>query len=56
MKEYVDVAAVLGAPRMRHDITQGYKGDRAKSYERPGPQPGPGGAGGRPVRRRRRAC
>ena len=38
MKEYVDVAVVLGAPRMRHDITQGYKGDRAKSYDALVPQ------------------
>lgn len=38
VKEYVDVAVVLGAPRMRHDITQGYKGDRAKSYDALVPQ------------------
>lgn len=35
VKEYVDVAAALGAPRMRHDITQGYPKDSGKycSYE-----------------------
>ena len=29
----MDIAAALGAPRMRHDITQGYKGEKACSYE-----------------------
>lgn len=35
VKEYVDVAAALGASRMRHDITQGYSKDSGKycSYE-----------------------
>ena len=35
VKEYVDLAALLGAPRMRHDITQGYARDSGKyqSYE-----------------------
>ncbi len=35
VKSYVDAAAVLGAPRMRHDITQGYPKDSGKycSYE-----------------------
>ena len=33
VKENVDIAAALGAPRMRHDITQGYKGEKACSYE-----------------------
>lgn len=33
VKEYVDLAALMGAPRMRHDITQGYKGERYQSYE-----------------------
>ncbi len=35
VKSYVDLAAVLGAPRMRHDITQGYPKDSGKyqSYE-----------------------
>ena len=31
VKKYVDLAAVLGAPRMRHDITQGTK--PAQSYD-----------------------
>lgn len=31
VKKYVDIAAALGAPRMRHDITQGAK--PAKSYD-----------------------
>lgn len=35
IKSYVDLAAILGAPRMRHDITQGYKRDSGNycSYE-----------------------
>ena len=33
VKEYVDIAALLGAPRMRHDITAGYKGENYRSYE-----------------------
>ncbi len=35
VKSYVDLAAILGAPRMRHDITQGYPKDSGKycSYE-----------------------
>lgn len=33
VKEYVDLAALMGAPRMRHDITQGYTGDNYQSYE-----------------------
>ncbi len=35
VKGFVDVAAILGAPRMRHDITQGYGRDsgRYQSYE-----------------------
>src|SRR5699024_3355019 len=33
VKENVDIAAALGAPRMRHDITQGCKGEKACSYE-----------------------
>ena len=35
VKGYVDLAALLGAPRMRHDITQGYGRDSGKyqSYE-----------------------
>lgn len=33
VKDYVDIAALLGAPRMRHDITAGYKGENYRSYE-----------------------
>lgn len=35
IKGYVDIAAILGAPRMRHDITQGYPrgSGKARSYE-----------------------
>ena len=35
VKDYVDVAAALGAPKMRHDITQGYPKNSGsyKSYE-----------------------
>lgn len=35
VKDYVDVAAALGAPKMRHDITQGYpkNSGKFKSYE-----------------------
>lgn len=35
VKDFVDVAAALGAPRMRHDITQGYprNSGRYQSYE-----------------------
>ena len=33
VKEWVDLAALLGAPRMRHDITQGVQGAKAQSYE-----------------------
>ncbi len=35
VKNYVDLAAVMGAPRMRHDITQGYpiKSGKYRSYE-----------------------
>lgn len=33
VKEYVDLAALMGAPRMRHDITQGYTGEKYQSYE-----------------------
>lgn len=35
VKKYVDLAAILGAPRMRHDITQGYPKDSGKyqSYD-----------------------
>lgn len=35
IKSYVDLAAILGAPRMRHDITKGYPLDSGKyqSYE-----------------------
>lgn len=35
VKSYVDLAAAMGAPRMRHDITQGYPRDSGKycSYE-----------------------
>lgn len=33
VKEYVDLAALMGAPRMRHDITQGYKEANYRSYE-----------------------
>ena len=29
----MDIAALLGAPRMRHDITAGYKGENYRSYE-----------------------
>ena len=29
----IDIAALLGAPRMRHDITAGYKGENYRSYE-----------------------
>ena len=32
VKDYVDIAALLGAPRMRHDITAGYKGENYRSY------------------------
>lgn len=37
VKSMVDVAAILGAPRMRHDITSGKKGD-PKSYAALAPQ------------------
>lgn len=30
VKKYVDAAAALGAPRMRHDVTQGYARDSGK--------------------------
>lgn len=35
VKEYVDLSALLGAPRMRHDITRGYSENsgKAASYE-----------------------
>ena len=35
VKSWVDIAALLGAPRMRHDITQGYARDSGKyqSYD-----------------------
>lgn len=33
VKEYVDLAALMGAPRMRHDITAGYTGEKYQSYE-----------------------
>lgn len=35
IKRYVDLAALMGAPRMRHDITQGYPKDsgRFRSYD-----------------------
>ena len=35
VKRYVDLAALLGAPRMRHDITQGYARNSGnyQSYE-----------------------
>ncbi len=35
VKSYVDLAAIMGAPRMRHDITQGYsiKSGKYCSYE-----------------------
>ena len=33
VKDYVDIAALLGAPRMRHDITAGYKRENYRSYE-----------------------
>ena len=35
VKGWVEIAALLGAPRMRHDITQGYSRDSGKyqSYE-----------------------
>lgn len=35
VKDFVDVAAALGAPKMRHDITQGYprNSEKYKSYE-----------------------
>lgn len=35
VKNYVDLAALMGAPRMRHDVTQGYPKDSGKyqSYD-----------------------
>lgn len=38
VKDFVDVAAALGAPKMRHDITQGYprNSGKYKSYEKIG--------------------
>lgn len=38
IKRYVDLAAILGAPRMRHDITKGYPTGKYRSYESLVPQ------------------